>query len=79
MNSSAVEGRSCLKQHQDHLPRLDLGQQSQRLHGKAVANSQKVMAAVNEAVKQAAVKEAAVKEAACNWKELDLKDEMMST
>jgi hypothetical protein len=30
-------------------------------------------------VKEAAVKKVAVKEAACNWKELDLKDEMMST
>jgi len=35
-------------------------------------------AAVKEAVEGAAEKKDAVKEAACNWKELDLKDEMMS-
>ena len=35
-------------------------------------------AAVKEAVEGAAEKKDAVKEAACNWKELDLKDEMTS-
>ena len=35
-------------------------------------------AVVKEAVEGAAEKKDAVKEAACNWKELDLKDEMTS-
>jgi hypothetical protein len=74
MECQELEGHSCPKQHPDHLRRPNLGQRSRRLHGKAVANSRKVMAVVKEVV----VKETVVKEAACSWKELDLKDEMTS-
>ena len=94
MECQELEGRSCLKQHPDHLRHPNLGQQSRRLRGKAVANSRKEMPVVKEAlvkealvkealvmeavVKETVAKEAVVKEAACSWKELDLKDEMAS-
>jgi hypothetical protein len=48
MKRQELEGRSCLKQHPDHLRRPNLGQQSRRLHGKAAANSRKVIAAVKK-------------------------------
>ena len=80
MKRQELEGGSCLEQHPDHLRRLNLGQQSRRLHAKAVANSQKKMAthgqqALARGRKEEAAcncKEAAVcswKEEACSWKE----------
>ena len=80
MKHQELEGGSCLEQHPDHLRRLNLGQQSRRLHAKAVANSQKKMAthgqqALARGRKEEAAcncKEAAVcswKEEACSWKE----------
>src|SRR3981081_1305751 len=80
MKRQELEGGSCLEQHPDHLQRLNLGQQSRRLHAKAVANSQKKMATHGQQAlargrkeeEACNCKEAAVcswKEEACSWKE----------
>jgi len=65
MEHQKLEGRSCPEQHPDHPRRPNLGQQSRRLHGKGVANSQKKVMPHS----QQAVARSWKEQEACSWEE----------